>query len=261
MSNWKNLTYDENDNIGWLTINRPDKMNALDIPTLTEMRDFLHEASKKKIAGLVVTGSGEKAFIAGADIASMSTMNPTEALSFGKLGQLVTVLLEELPYPTIAAVNGFALGGGFEMALACDFIFATHNAMFGLPEVKLGLIPGFGGTQRLGRKTNNGLAKEMIFSGRMMKADEAQFRGIALQTFPDKGAMLHQCRGYMEMVSKNSPLAIKVAKAALHQGAQTSLEQGLTLEANSFAQLFTTGDMKEGTAAFVAKRPPVFKGE
>lgn len=261
MSNWKNLTYDENNNIGWLTINRPDKMNALDIPTLQEMRDFLHEAAKKKLVGLIITGSGEKAFIAGADIAAMSSMNATEAMSFGKLGQLVTVLLESLPYPTIAAVNGFALGGGFEMALACDFIFATHNAAFGLPEVKLGLIPGFGGTQRLARKGSVGLAKEMIFSGRMMKADEAQFRGIALQTFPDKGAMLQQCRGYMDMVAKNSPLAIKVAKQAVDQGLQASLEQGLLLEANSFAQLFTSNDMKEGTAAFVAKRAPVFKGE
>lgn len=261
MSNWKNLTYDENNNIGWLTINRPDKMNALDIPTLTELRDFLHEAAKKKLTGLVMTGAGEKAFIAGADIAAMTTMGTAEALSFGKLGQLVTVLLETLPYPTIAAVNGFALGGGFEMALSCDFIFATQNAAFGLPEVKLGLIPGFGGTQRLAHKTNSALAKEMIFSGRMMKSDEAQFRGVTLQTFPDKGAMLAQCRSYMDACAKNSPLAIKVAKMALDQGAQTSLEQGLVIEANSFAQLFTSADMKEGTAAFVAKRAPVFKGE
>lgn len=261
MSNWQTLSFEEQNNVGTLTINRPDKMNALDQQVLSELRDFLTEAAKKKLTGLIVTGAGEKAFIAGADIAAMTGMGSAEGLAFGRLGQQVTVLFEALPFPTVAAVNGFALGGGFEMALACDFIFATQNAAFGMPEVKLGLIPGFGGTQRLARLVGTALAKEMMFSGRIVKADEAQLRGIALQVFPDKAAMLHQCLGYMSMVAKNSPLAIRLAKLAIQQGAEASLEQGLALEANSFSQLFSSQDMKEGTAAFVAKRPAVFKGE
>lgn len=261
MSKYQTLIYEEDNKIGVLTINRPDKLNALDATVLGELKSFLSEAASKKLTGLIVTGSGEKAFIAGADIAAMTSMSSAEATEFGRLGQSVTVLMEYLPYPVIAAVNGFALGGGFEMALACDFIYASQNAVFGLPEVKLGLIPGFGGTQRLARRTNPALAKELVFSGRNMKADEAIVRGIAIQIFADKAALIHGAKDYLAMVAKNSPLSVGVAKKVIDQGIQTTLEQGLTIEASAFSQLFSSSDMKEGTAAFLAKRPAVFKGE
>jgi enoyl-CoA hydratase len=261
MSEWQTLQYEEENKVGVLTINRPDKLNALDATVLTELKQFLGAAQKLKVAGLIVTGAGEKAFIAGADIASMKDMTPAEAMTFGKLGQSVTVGFEALPYPVIAAVNGFALGGGFEMALACDFIFATEKATFGLPEVKLGLIPGFGGTQRLARRTNTAIAKTLVFTGQTLTATQAQQRGIVQQIYLDKVALLQGCKETLAQVAKNSPLAVSMAKKIIDQGAQTTLEQGLTLEANAFSQLFSSADMKEGTAAFVAKRPAVFKGE
>lgn len=261
MSNYQTLIYEEQGGVGILTINRPDKLNALNATVLSELKSFLTDAAKKKLTGLILTGSGEKAFVAGADIAAMTTMTATEAAEFGRLGQTVTVQMEYLPYPVIAAVNGFALGGGFEMALACDFIFASTSAVFGLPEVKLGLIPGFGGTQRLARRTNPAIAKGMVFSGQNLNATQAHDCGIANQIFSDKAALLQGCHDYLAQVAKNSPLAVGIAKRVIDQGAQTTLEQGLALEANAFSQLFTSQDMKEGTAAFLAKRPAVFKGE
>lgn len=261
MSEFQTLVYEEHDKVGILTVNRPDKLNALDATVLGELKGFLTEAAGKKLTGLILTGAGEKAFIAGADIASMSGMGPKEALAFGELGQNVTLLFERLPYPVIAAVNGFALGGGFEMALACDFIFSTEKAVFGLPEVKLGLIPGFGGTQRLARRTNTATAKTLVFTGQNLNAAQAQQCGVVAQVFPDKAALLQGCRDTLALVAKNSPLAVSLAKRMIDQGAQTTLEQGLGLEANAFSQLFTSHDMKEGTAAFLAKRPAGFKGE
>ncbi len=261
MSDFQTLVYEEQDRVGLLTVNRPDKLNALDATVLSELKAFLTQAAGKKLTGLIVTGAGEKAFIAGADIASMSSMGAGDALAFGTLGQTVTVLFERLPYPVVAAVNGFALGGGFEMALACDFIYATEKAVFGLPEVKLGLIPGFGGTQRLSRRVGGALAKELVFTGRNVDAAEARACGIAQRVFSDKTALLEGARATLGLVAKNSPLAIATAKRAIDQGAPLTLEQGLGLEAASFAGLFTSHDMKEGTAAFLAKRPAAFKGE
>jgi enoyl-CoA hydratase len=261
MSEFQTLQYEEVDKVGVLTINRPDKLNALDATVLSELKAFLSQAATKKLTGLILTGAGEKAFIAGADILAMTTMDAKAAGEFGRLGQNVSVMFESLPYPTIAAVHGFALGGGFEMALACDFIFASEKAVFGLPEVKLGLLPGFGGTQRLARRTNPAVAKNMVFSGQNVNAAEALTRGIANQVFTDKATLLQGCRDYLALVAKNSPLAVGIAKRVIDQGTQTTLEQGLALEANAFSQLFTSQDMKEGTAAFIAKRPAVFKGE
>jgi enoyl-CoA hydratase len=261
MSNYQTITYEEQGGVGLLTINRPDKLNALDATVLSELKNFLSDAAKKKLTGLIVTGSGEKAFIAGADIAAMTKMSALEAAAFGQLGQNVMTSFEYLPYPVIAAVNGFALGGGFELALGCDFIFASQNAVFGLPETKLGLIPGFGGTQRLARRTNATLAKELVFTGRNVTSEEALSRGIANKVYADKAALLQGCRDTLALAAKNSPLAVGIAKKVIDQGAQTTLEQGLAIESNAFAQLFTSQDMKEGTAAFLAKRPAVFKGE
>jgi enoyl-CoA hydratase len=261
MSEWQTLAFEEQGGVGVLTINRPEKLNALDATVLTEMKRFLGDAQKMKLFGLIVTGAGEKAFIAGADIAAMKDMTPAQAWSFGRLGQTVTTGFEALPYPTIAAVHGFALGGGFEMALACDFIYASEKAVFGLPEVKLGLIPGFGGTQRLARKVGVALAKEMVFSGRNVAAAEARERGIVLQLFADKASLLEGARAFLTVVAKNSPLAVSRAKLVIEQGAQASLEQGLGLEADAFGGLFASHDMQEGCRAFVEKRAATFKGE
>ncbi|MBY0516837.1 MAG: enoyl-CoA hydratase/isomerase family protein [Bacteriovoracaceae bacterium] len=261
MSSFETLQYEESNGVGILTINRPDKLNALNATVLKELKSFLSDAVSKKISGLILTGAGDKAFVAGADIAAMTSMSASDAVEFGRLGQTVTMMMEYLPYPVIAAVNGFALGGGFEMALACDFIFASEKAVFGLPEVKLGLIPGFGGTQRLARRTHIGFAKELVFSGRNMNAQEARDRGLVQKMFYDNAELLKGSKEFLEGVAKNSPLAIGMAKKVMDQGMQTTLEQGLGLEVNAFSQLFNSQDMKEGTAAFLAKRPAVFKGE
>lgn len=256
-----NLLFSIQDNIGTLTIHRPEKLNALNEEVLKELKTLIAEIKTKKLSGLIFTGAGEKAFIAGADIAAMSDMKASDGLIFGKLGQTVTTEIENLPFPTIACVQGFALGGGFEMALACDFIFASSKAVFGLPEVKLGLIPGFGGTQRLARRTNAAYAKELVFSGRNMTAGEALTRGIVNQVFEGQVELMTGAKAYLDLVAKNSPLAISQAKLAIDQGVQATLEQGLGIEVNSFSGLFGSYDMKEGTAAFLGKRKAEFKGE
>ena len=256
-----NILFSVENKIGFLTINRPDKLNALNAEVLSELKTLLAKIKPEKLTGLIITGAGEKAFIAGADISSMSEMKAADGLVFGKLGQTVTTDIENLPFPTIACVQGFALGGGFEMALACDFIFASGKAVFGLPEVKLGLIPGFGGTQRLARRTNTAFAKELVFSGRNLTATEALSRGVVNQVFETQEDLMTGAKTYLSLVAKNSPLAIAQAKLAIDQGCQTTLEQGLGIEVNCFSGLFGSYDMKEGTAAFLGKRKAEFKGE
>lgn len=258
ISNFETLTYNVDGDIGTLVINRPSKLNALNIQVLRDFKAAIHELHQAPLRGLIVTGEGEKAFIAGADIAEMRPMTPEEARAFSELGQQVTVGLENLPYPTVACVNGFALGGGFEMALSCDFIFATKNAVFGLPEVKLGLIPGFGGTQRLTRVVGERRAKEIMFSGRNVTADEARALGIALEVYSDKAQLLEETRNWFKFVKGNSGHAISQAKTTLKSGAECTLEEGLAIEARAFGSIFQTPEMTEGTAAFLEKRKANF---
>jgi enoyl-CoA hydratase len=253
ISNFETLSFNVSDEIGTLIINRPDKLNALNIQVLRELKGALQELKSAPIRGLIVTGEGDKAFIAGADIAEMKPMETGEALAFSELGQLVTLAFEALPYPSIACVNGFALGGGFEMALACDFIFATKNAVFGLPEVKLGLIPGFGGTQRLLKVVGEKRAKEIIFSGRNVTSDEAKTLGIALEVYADKAQLLAEAQSWFKTTLKNSSYAIYQAKQVLGKG--------LVEERKAFGNIFQTEDMMEGTAAFIEKRKAQFKGK
>ncbi len=253
ISNFETLSFGVVDEIGTLVINRPDKLNALNIQVLRELKGALTGLKSVPLKGLILTGEGEKAFIAGADIAEMKPLEPGEALAFSELGQLVTLAFEALPYPTIACVNGFALGGGFEMALSCDFIFASKNAVFGLPEVKLGLIPGFGGTQRLLKIVGERRAKELIFSGRNITSDEAKNLGIALEVFADKDQLLAEALNWFKTATKNSLMAISRAKFVLGQG--------LVEERKAFAEIFQTEDMKEGTTAFLEKRKAQFKGK
>lgn len=258
-NNYETLLLEVNDGIGTLSINRPAKLNALNIQVHRELKSCLTELQTSSLKGLILTGEGEKAFIAGADIAEMRPMHPGEGKAFSELGQQVTLLMESLPFPTIAAVNGFALGGGFEMALACDFIFASSNAVFGLPEVKLGLIPGFGGTQRLSRVVGERRAKEIMFSGRNVKIEEAKTLGIVLEVFENKNQLIQECNKWFSFTKGNSSGAIARAKRALQNGIQKTLEEGLKLEAEAFGNIFQTEDMIEGTAAFIEKRKANFK--
>lgn len=258
---YETITLIHEGDLGILTINRPAKLNALNIQVHRELKDCLGKISHSSLRGLILTGEGEKAFIAGADIAEMRPMTTGEAEAFSALGQQVTLLMEALPFPTIAAVNGFALGGGFEMAMSCDFIFATKNAVFGLPEVKLGLIPGFGGTQRLARIVGERRAKEIMFSGRNVTAEEAKSLGITLELFENKEALLQGAKDWMRLANANSPAAIARGKATLRKGVDQLLDVGLSLEAKEFGAIFQTPEMVEGTSAFLEKRKANFTGK
>lgn len=262
-TNYEFIRYEESDGIGILTLNRPDKLNALNSDVLIELKGCLEAINNNgsfSIRGLIFTGEGDKAFIAGADIAEMQDMSKDEAYKFGWMGQNVTTLLEELPVPVIACVNGFALGGGCEMAMSCDFIYATENALFGQPEVKLGLIPGFGGTQRLAKYIGRAKAKEVIYSGRNIKIDEASDSGLVLSIFKSKDEMIQAAKKFINNLHNNSPIAIKLAKKAINSGVDLLTTNGLEIELNCFSEGFASEDMKEGTQAFIEKRKANFKG-
>lgn len=262
--NWNNLNFEISNHIGMITINRPTKLNALNIELLSELKELLLEIKKDEvfdISGVIVTGAGEKAFIAGADIAEMSDMTPSDAYTFGQLGQQVTVLFETLQVPVIACVNGFALGGGGEIAMSCDFIYSTNNGVFGQPEVKLGLIPGFGGTQRLAKLVGRNHAREMIYTGRNVSAEEALAMGLVLRTFATKEQMIEEATKTLKLVSNNSPFAISIAKKVMNEGIDLTITEGLQLEKRQFSGIFSSEDMREGTMAFIEKRAPKFTGK
>ena len=247
-----------------ITINRPTKLNALNIELLSELKELLLEIKKDEVfnlKGIIITGAGEKAFIAGADIAEMSDMTPSDAYTFGQLGQQVTVLIETLQIPVIACVNGFALGGGCEIAMSCDFIYSTNNGVFGQPEVKLGLIPGFGGTQRLAKLVGRNHAREMIYTGRNVHAEEAMAMGLVLKTFATKEQMIDEATKTIAVLAKNSPFAISIAKKVMNEGIDLTITEGLQLEKRQFSGIFSSEDMREGTKAFVEKRAPQFSGK
>jgi enoyl-CoA hydratase len=243
-----------------VTVDRPEAMNALDRPTLEELRDGLRELGGDDEARVIVlTGSGEKAFVAGADIKYMSGLGANEAKVWGDLGHECGRLLETMSKPTIAAINGFALGGGCELALACDLRYAASGAKLGQPEINLGIIPGWGGTQRLARTTTLGYAKELIFTGRVVDAEEAERRGLVNAVFdPDK--LMAKTLEVAELLVSKSPLALVAAKEACNRALQGGHDANLEAEAERFGELFATEDAKEGMTAFVEKREPVFKG-
>ena len=243
-----------------ITIDRPKALNALNPQVLNELADAVAQIRQNAaVRAVIITGAGEKAFVAGADIAAMANFNAEEAKSFGELGHRVMDAIEALPVPVIAAVNGFALGGGGEVAVACDFIYASEKAKFGLPEVTLGVIPGFGGTQRLLRLLGRARAKEIIFTGDMIDAAKAKAIGLALEVVAPE-ELLPFCKKVAATIAKRGPLAITQAKTAIDKGADLPLEAGNALERNAFSILFGSADQKEGMAAFLAKRPPEFKG-
>ena len=253
------LEIDE-EGIALLTIDRAAELNALDTATLRELEDALTslEALRPLPRVLIVTGAG-KAFVAGADIGEMARLDPAAAIEFTELGHRVMDHLEALPLPTIAAVNGYALGGGCELALACDLVFASHRAKFGQPEVGLGITPGFGGTQRLVRAVGPQRARNMIFTGEPITAARAVEMGLALEAIlPDE--LVEHCRKVARKLIAKAPLALAQAKRAINLGADADLKTGCALEKQAFALLFGTADQKEGMAAFLDKRRPEFKG-
>ena len=245
--------------VALLSLNRPDALNALDEGLLRALADAVAAVGRDGEArALVVTGEG-RAFAAGADLAAMSDMSPVEAEAFSRLGHAAFGALEDLEIPTIAAVNGFALGGGCELACACDWIYASTKALFGQPEVHLGLIPGFGGTSRLPRRVGLAWAKEIVLGGQNLKADEALRIGLANRVFePDELIAAALAAG--EAVAKNGPLAVVSAKRVLQQGHGADVRVAHTLEQAAFGATFATADKTEGIAAFLEKRDPKFSG-
>jgi enoyl-CoA hydratase len=246
--------------VATVTVDRPEALNALDLPTLTQLRDRLVELrDDESTRAVVLTGRGDRAFMAGADIKYMSGLGVDEAKAWGELGHDVGQLLETMPKATIAAVNGFALGGGCELALACDVRYASTAAKLGQPEVQIGIIPGWGGTQRLARVCGLGVAKELIMTGRMVDAEEALRIGLVSAVFPPDELMA-KARELAEALAAKSPLVIAAAKAAVNRALQGDHAENLLGEADHFAQLFGSEDQKEGMAAFVEKREPRFTG-
>jgi enoyl-CoA hydratase len=253
---YENIRLETEGEIAILTIDRPKALNALNSKTLQELESVL-STLPTTVRALIITGAGDKAFVAGADIAEMASISAAQAREFAALGHRAFHLLEQLPIPTIAAVNGFALGGGCELALACDLIYASEKAKLGLPEVSLGVIPGFGGTQRLTRVVGKMRAKELIFTGERLDAAKAREIGLVLEVLPADQLLAH-CKAVAGKMVKNGPLAVSQAKRVIEFGADQDLRAANELERQGFAVLFGSEDQKEGMKAFLEKRPAQF---
>ena len=259
MSSYKNLKLDVKNNILYFTINRPDKLNALNFQTLDEIGDAMREAyDNNDVKGIIITGAGEKAFVAGADISEFTQLNEINSRKISEKGQDTFSLIEKCPKPVIAAVNGFALGGGCELALACHIRIASDNAKIGLPEVTLGILPGYGGTQRLTLLVGKGKAFEMIMTGDMVSAEHALQIGLVNYVVPQEELLL-RCEGILAKIIQRAPVAIAQVVECVN-AVYNETKDGYEVEANSFAICTKTEDFKEGTDAFLAKRKPEFKG-
>jgi enoyl-CoA hydratase len=256
---YTNCTFTVNDRVATLTVNRPDKLNALNAATIGELEQAIVEVtSRDDIGGLIVTGAG-KAFIAGADISELASQTPVDAKRRALRGQRIFAMFERSPKPVIAAVNGFALGGGCELAMSCHFRIASEFAKFGQPEVKLGICPGYGGTQRLPRLVGKGRALQLLLTGEMIDAAEALRIGLVNQVLP-AADLLSRADALLRQIMANGPLAVAMCIEAVQYGYDAPLDEGLNLEANQFAILAGTQDMREGTAAFLDKRAAAFTG-
>lgn len=253
-----NILFDKNNFIATLTFNRPSHLNALNKETLIKLREIVKEIEKDdEVKVLVVTGEG-KAFVAGADISEMKGMNPQESREFSYLGNEVFRRIELLEKPVIAAINGFALGGGCELAMTCDIRIASENATFGQPEVSLGITPGFGGTQRMPRLIGTSKAKELIFTGKIIKSQEAERIGLVNMVVPHNELILKSIE-MANYIIKNSSVAVGYSKSAINRGLETDIETGIMTEQNIFGLCFANLDQKEGMEAFLEKRSPKFK--
>jgi enoyl-CoA hydratase len=262
------LLVEKAEHVAVLTLNRPDKLNALNAELLEALSAALHDLGRDgagegrdgdAVRCAILTGAGDKAFAAGADIAAMSEMTTTQAKRFAELGHSIGARIEQAPFPFIAAVNGFALGGGCELALCCDFIYASDKAKLGQPEVNLGVIPGFGGTQRLARRVGPARARELCMTGDMVGADEALRIGLVNAVVPHAD-LLARVRDVAKKIASKGPLAIASVKRAVLRGADVPLPTANELEATTFAALFGTHDQREGMKAFLEKRPAKFEG-
>jgi len=249
------------DGVAWLTVNRPESLNALTSQVVAALEAALHGLDEDAaVKVIVLTGAGEKAFVAGGDIKEMAGMGPLEAKAYARRGQQLVTLIGGMRKPVIAAVNGYALGGGLELALACDFIYASEKAKLGLPEVTLGVIPGFGGTQNLPRLIGPNRAKELISSGKALTAQQAKEWGIVNEVFPPE-ELRPKVTEIAQTIARNGMLAVACAKDAIVNGLNMSREDGLRYESALFSALFASEDQKEGMQAFLAKRKAEFKGE
>lgn len=258
--NYTNILFEINDGVGVLTFNRPKALNALSSATLDEVADVIARVAREdSIRVLVLTGAGEKAFVAGADITEFSSLNPLSARLFAERGQGLFFEIERLAKPVIASVNGFALGGGCEIAMSCDFIYASEKAKFGQPEVNLGLIPGFGGTQRLSRLVGRAKAKELCMTGEMIDAGEAKELGLVAKVFPAE-QLLDETMKVARTLASKSAAVLRTLKRVIDGGADIDLRNGCVLEAEAFGVCFGGEDMREGVLAFLEKRKPEFKG-
>jgi enoyl-CoA hydratase/carnithine racemase len=255
-----NVLYEKKGAIAYVTVNRPKVLNALNTPTWKDLRTAFEDArDDTAVRGVILTGAGDKAFIAGADISELAHVAAFEAEQSSRFGQEVLDLIENLGKPVVAAINGFALGGGCETAMACTIRIAVDTAQFGQPEVKLGLVPGGGGTQRMPRLIGKGRALQLILSGEMINAQEAYRIGLVNEIVPAAG-LVTRAEAILKKIASNAPIAVKFALEAANKGMETSQGEGLLLEASYFGLCAATEDKREGTAAFLEKRPPQFRG-
>lgn len=261
MKNYETLIIEKENGIGTLTINRPKSLNALNTQVLEDLHEaFIEIDQDEEIDVLIITGAGDRAFIAGADITEMKDKDALEGRSFSNFGNKVFSMLDNLSQPTIAAVNGFALGGGAELAMACDIRIGSEYSKFGQPEVGLGIIPGFGGTQRLSRLVGLAKAKELIYTGKTIKADEAKDIGL-INDIVAADELMDSAIELAELILKQAPLAVKASKRAINRGYEMDLAHGLEMEAEMFGVQFSTEDQKNGMTAFVNKEKPNFEGK
>jgi len=258
---YENLLYEKRDGIGFVTFNRPKVLNALNRKTMEELRGILIAAREDdEVRVLILTGAGEKSFVAGADIAELAVQTPVSGKETAAFGQGVLHLLETIGKPSIAAINGFALGGGCEVALACSMRLASRTAKLGQPEVKLGIMPGYGGSQRLTRLCGKGTAYELCLTGEMISAEEALRIGLVNHVY-DPAELLPAAEALAKKIVANAPLAVKFTMEAIDRGTEMPLAEGQYLETTLFGVLAATEDMREGTRAFLEKRPPQFRGK
>ena len=258
---YENIIYELTEGIATITFNRPKALNALNGALLGELSHALDEiAADESIRVLILTGAGDKSFVAGADISELATFNSLKAKAFAQRGHRIIDKLQQLPIAVIAAVNGFALGGGTEIAIACDFIYASENAKFGQPEINLGVIPGFGGTQRLPRLIGTNMAKELIFTGKMISAEEALQLGLANKIVTAEDLM-NEVMKTAGVIASKGKVSLREAKQAINNGMNMDLASGCSVEIDAFSLCYASPDAKEGTSAFLEKRKAEFKGD
>ena len=250
---YQTLRYEKQENIGILTINRPEALNALNSTVIGDLEQAITEVEKDaELGALIITGEG-RSFVAGADIGEMSTLTKEGGEAFGKHGNNVFRAIETLPIPTIAAVNGFALGGGCELSMACDIRICADTAVFGQPETGLGITPGFGGTQRLARLVSPGMAKQLIYTAKNIKADEAYRIGLVNAVYP-LDELLPAAEKLAETIAKNAPIAVRACKQAINEGLQVDMDKAIVIEEKLFGSCFQSADQIEGMSAFLEKR-------